>query len=123
MRASQYHALLVKQAEWLEDHPPAPRSPRNRAQVAELLAPLGFAHFTPEEQESVLNAPPARLGSGLLHKTAGKSEGDKNWKTMPGVRAVVLDDKARVLLLKRPAHEVFHPNTWNLPGGDRKSVV
>jgi 8-oxo-dGTP pyrophosphatase MutT (NUDIX family) len=39
------------------------------------------------------------------------------WKTRPGVRAVVVDDAGRILLLKRPATEAFWPGCWNLPGG------
>lgn len=114
MRASQYHALLVKQAAEAPlgsgEHP---------------LDPWGVSLLAPQQQQPILDAY-ARYqalsdasAAGAV-KTAGKSEGDKNWKTMPGVRAVVLDDKARVLLLKRPAHEVFHPNTWNLPGGAKE---
>jgi 8-oxo-dGTP diphosphatase len=43
-----------------------------------------------------------------------------DWKNRPGVRAVVTDERDRVLLLKRPAKEEFHPNTWNLPGGAKE---
>jgi 8-oxo-dGTP pyrophosphatase MutT (NUDIX family) len=43
-----------------------------------------------------------------------------NWRTLPGVRAVVLDDQGRVLLLLRPDTEALHPGTWSLPGGGKE---
>lgn len=55
-----------------------------------------------------------------LPKQAGKAEGDKDWKTMPGVRAVVVDSDNKILLLRRPDDEEFHPGKWNLPGGAKE---
>lgn len=50
-------------------------------------------------------------------KAATKGPATEAWKTMPGVRAVVIDDAGRVLLLKRPDKEPFYGGTWCLPGG------
>lgn len=66
----------------------------------------------------------AVAGGGCADPSGTKSAKDlttDDWKTQPGVRAVILDAKDRVLLLKRPTHEAFHPNTWNLPGGAKET--
>lgn len=47
----------------------------------------------------------------------GHSPTRKDWKNAPGVRAVVQREDGKILLLKRPKDEEFHPDTWNLPGG------
>jgi ADP-ribose pyrophosphatase YjhB (NUDIX family) len=54
------------------------------------------------------------------HAANRDKQAAEDWKTRPGVRAVVHDEQGKVLLLRRPKTEEFHPDTWNLPGGAKE---
>lgn len=44
-----------------------------------------------------------------------------DWKHKPGVRAVVIDDAGRVMMLLRPDDEELFGGYWNLPGGGKET--
>jgi ADP-ribose pyrophosphatase YjhB (NUDIX family) len=92
--------------------------------VAKYRAQMGYKPggnpFMGEAEKYVPDTPAVARDRARFKEAAEKAPTRDDWKTRPGVRAMVTDSDGKVLLLRRPDDEEFHPGTWNLPGGAKE---
>ena len=106
-------------ARWFApDDLPDDLHPGTAEMIAGILSQPKAARQTERNRANGANSAIPDRSDGMFFGTGSDITSWPNWP--PSVRAVVLNDQAQVLLLKRAENAKLFPGLWNLPGGAKE---